>query len=485
MVNALKLSWALFLGLLLIMVGNGLGNSAVGVRTQVEGFDNTLTGLVMAGYFIGFFAGSVLVPKMMASVGHVRVFGALTALASLTILVYPLAVDPWIWLAMRIATGLAYAGLYIVCESWLNEKATNETRGQLLAIYMVVTSVGMAGGQLMLNLYDPADFELFTITSILISLAAVPVLISAARAPEFEAPESMGPMKLYRISPLGTLGMVLVGAMAGILIGMGPVYGFKMFGTEFAAYFMAAVFIGGFLLTWPIGKLSDLFDRRTVITITAAACIGVALLGLGFKDNSALNALEYNERFLFADHGIFTDWNILLLIIFLFGGLSLPLYSLTLAHTNDYLTPKQMVGASSTLVMVNGAGAVIGPSLAGFAMDMLGTPGFFWSLMGVAITFVVFALYRMTRRPPVSVDDQGDFVAMDQVMTAVATTTLHPEVEWPDTEECRAKEEQEYVGPENDDAVPAPAETWDDLPSSAEDQDADTDPMAAPKPILS
>lgn len=469
MITALKLSWALFLGLLLIMIGNGLGNSAVGVRTQVENFDNTLTGLVMAGYFIGFFAGSVLVPKLMASVGHVRVFGALTALASLTILVYPLVVDPWVWLAMRIATGLAYAGLYIVCESWLNEKATNETRGQILAIYMVVTSVGMAGGQLMLNLYDPAEFELFTVTSILISLAAVPVLISAARAPEFEAPESMGPMKLYRISPLGTVGMALVGAMAGILIGMGPVYGYKMFGTEFAAYLMAAVFVGGFLLTWPIGKLSDKFDRRTIITITAGACIGVSLMGIGFKDNSALDAQEYIYRFYYINQGLLSDENALLFVTFLFGGLALPLYSLTLAHTNDYLTPKQMVGASSTLVMVNGAGAVIGPSLAGFAMDVLGTPGFFWSLMGVAVVFVIFALFRMTVRAPISADDQSDFVAMDQVMTAVATTTLHPEVEWPDEEETNADSLPEADHLESADPFSEESETWDDYPTSDEE----------------
>ena len=184
MLTALKVSWALFLGLALIMIGNGLGGSLVGVRTQVEDFGNTITGLIMAGYFAGFLAGSVIVPRMMARVGHVRVFGALTAIASLTILIFPLWIDPYVWTAMRVLTGLSYAGLYIVVESWLNESSTNNTRGQMLAIYLVVSSLGVAGGQLMLNLYDPANFELFTIVSVLVSGAAIPVLISAARGPE-------------------------------------------------------------------------------------------------------------------------------------------------------------------------------------------------------------------------------------------------------------------------------------------------------------
>ena len=269
----------------------------------------------------------------------------------------------------------------------------------------------------------------------------------------------------------------MVGAIAGILIGMGPVYAFQMFGTEFAAYFMAAVFIGGFLLTWPIGKLSDKFDRRTVIMVTAGACILVAFLGVGFKDNSDLDAQEFIYRFYFIDQGWISDENALLFVTFLFGGLALPLYSLTLAHTNDYLTPKQMVGASSTLVMVNGAGAVIGPSLAGFAMDVMGTPGFFWSLMGVSATFAAFAIYRMTARPPVAADDQGDFVAMDQVMTAVATTTLHPEVEWPEEEEGNDAADEDDSSPENDDAVPEPGETWDDMPVQEEDAPETPDPV--------
>lgn len=430
MITALKLSWALFLGLTLIMVGNGLGGSLVGIRTQVEDFGNTLTGIVMAGYFIGFFLGSAIVPQMMAKVGHVRVFAALTALASLSILVYPLFIDPFLWFAMRVMTGLSYAGLYIVVESWLNEKSTNETRGQMLAIYLVVSSMGLAGGQLLLNLYDPANFQLFTIVSVLISVAAIPVLITPAKAPEFEAPESMGPMKLYRVSPLGTLGMILVGATAGVLIGMGPAYGFKMYGTAFASLFMTAIFVGGFLFTWPIGKLSDVFDRRKVIVATAGVSALVAGVGLIFKDPASLNTLQTYQNYFVIGENLFSDANILLLIGLLMGGVAMPLYSLCIAHTNDYLTPRQMVAASSTMIMANGFGAVIGPNIAGLAMDYLGTPGYFWSLLFINLLFVLFGLYRMARRPSLAAEDQSAFVPVDSRMTVAATAALHPEIDW-------------------------------------------------------
>lgn len=435
MISALKVSWALFLGLGLIMVGNGLGGSLVGIRTQVEDFGNTLTGFVVAGYFAGFFLGSAIVPQMLAKVGHVRVFAALAALASMTILVYPLIIDPYVWILMRILTGLAYAGLYIVVESWLNEKATNDTRGQILAIYLVVSMLGLASGQLVLNLYDPANFQLFTIVSVLISVAALPVLISGARAPEFTAPESLGPIRLFKISPLGTVGMVMVGATAGMLIGMGPAYAYKMYGTSFASLFMVAIFVGGFLFTWPIGKLSDIFDRRKVIVISAGACVLIGILGLIFQDPGNLNNLQTYQEFYPIGDDLFSNRNLLLLVALLFGGVAMPLYSLCIAHTNDYLNSKQMVAASSTMIMGNGLGAMFGPNIAGFAMDMFGTPGYFWSLIAINLIFVGFGIYRMTRRPSLPAEQQGPFVAIDSRMSAAGVTALCPDLEWPETDQ--------------------------------------------------
>lgn len=448
---ALKSSWALFLGLWLIMAGNGLQGSLVAIRAQMEVFGNTVTGLIMAGYFAGFFLGSFIVPTLLARVGHVRVFAALAAMASLAILIYPLFVHPVAWIAMRVITGLAYAGLYVVCESWMNEKATNENRGQMLAVYMVVSLTGIAAGQLLLNIYPPSDFQLFTVVSVLISVAAIPVLLSATAAPVVEAPERLGPLKLYRLSPLGVVAITFSGVMMGIVMGMGPAYAYQMFGTSFAALFMMAVFIGGFLFTWPVGRLSDRFDRRTVIVCVALLCGVTAVLSTLFPEPQT-----QGERFIAAyQDGNSTEiiQGVLLLATLIFGGFALPLYSLSIAHTNDYLTPSQLVGASSTLVMANGFGAMLGPNLAGLAMDLSGSRGYFVSLAGVSFVLVLFGLWRMTRRPPLPAEEQGSFVAIDGRMGTMAVAALHPDAEWPEErdgedEKPDVEDEEEVPGAE-------------------------------------
>ena len=410
MVDAIKSAWALFLGLGFIMLGNGLQGSLVAIRAQFEVFDNAIIGTVMAGYFVGFFAGSILVPRLVGSVGHVRVFGALASLASFGVLIYPLIIDPYVWFALRVLTGICYAGLYIVCESWLNERATNETRGQLLAIYMVISLVGMAGGQYLLNLYSPADFQLFTVVSILISLSVIPVLISATRVPDFETPETMGPVRLYKASPLGVVTMVLVGMGAGVFMGMGPSYAYQQgLNVGEVSMFMSAVFIGGFLFTWPIGRLSDRFDRRTVIFLTALAAIAVSAFGFTLGGENKM---------------------LLYITIALAGGCAFPLYSLAIAYTNDFLSAKQMVAASSTLVMANGIGAMTGPNLSAATMDMLGAAGFFGTIGAIHVAIALFALWRMARRPALPNEEQGTFVALPRITPVAAA--LNPEADHPE-----------------------------------------------------
>ncbi len=313
----------------------------------------------------------------------------------------------------------------------MNDKATNETRGEMLAIYMIVSLVGMAGGQLMLNVYNPADFQLFTIVSILVSLAAVPLLLSATSAPTVEAPESMGPIRLYKKSPMGVATIFFSGIVAGVMMGLGPVYAYKLHGTTFASFYMSAIFVGGFLFTWPIGKVSDILDRRTVIVGVALFCGIASAAGLIFDDPSNLSEGErFAQQYLKSQGETPWDQYLLLGITVIFGGFALALYSLSISHTNDYLTPKQMVSASSTLVMVNGMGAVIGPNLAGLAMDVLGTPGYSWVLVGVCGTVVLFGLWRMSRRAPLPSEEQGSFVALDGGMGTIAVGQLHPDAEW-------------------------------------------------------
>ena len=386
MLAAIASAWALLLGVALIMLGNGLHGTLLGVRATLEGFGTGTTGLVLTGYFAGFMAGSRIVPRLLAKVGHVRVFAALASLASGAALLHTLFVSPPSWGLIRLVTGFSIAGLFVVAESWLNDAATNRTRGQLLSVYMIVLMGGMGGGQLLMNLYDPRGFELFVLVSVLISFALIPITLSAGRAPSFEAPESIGVRALFRASPLGVGGAFLIGIAHSVLFAMGPVYATRIgLAVDRLSYFIAAALLGGLVLQWPIGWLSDRFDRRKVIVAVAWVAAGAAAgAGLGGADSYA----------------------VLICLTALLGGTSLPLYSLCGAHTNDHLTPRQMVAASATLVLVSGAGLTLGPSLAALAMGLTGPSGMFWSLAAAHGCVGAYGLYRMVRRDPVPLEKQ-------------------------------------------------------------------------------
>lgn len=387
MIQVIASAWALLLGMGMLMLGNGLQASLLGLRAVEAGFGTTVTGLVMSGYFVGFLAGSTLTPRIVGNVGHVRVFSALASLASVAILVHAAAVEPLTWAAMRFVTGFSYAGLYVVAESWINDRATNETRGKLLSVYMVVLFSGIALGQLLLNLAAPGSYFLFLLTSAMISLSLVPIALTAGPAPAFETTAKISIRELYRLSPLGVLGASAIGMAHGTLFGMGAVYGERIgLSVGKVSLFMGVVVLGGIVAQWPVGHLSDRFDRRRIIT-------AVALLAAIFAFAAAQVA-----------SGSFT---LLLVLTFLFGGTTLPMYSLCMAHTNDYLEPPQMVQAGATLVLVGGAGACFGPSIAAALMGAVG-PGAFFVFLGVVHAAVgLFAVYRMSQRASRPVDEQG------------------------------------------------------------------------------
>ena len=401
MLSAIRSSWTLFIGIALIMLGNGLQGTLLGVRASLEGFSTMTTGLVMTGYFVGFLAGSKMVPELVRNVGHVRVFAALASLASISVLVHAVFVDPTLWITMRLITGFSYAGLYIVAESWLNEQATNETRGQLLSVYMITTLGGMAGGQLLLNLSEPASFELFVLISMLVSLSLVPISLMVVAAPKLESPEKISLKQLYDASPLGVTGALGTGLAHGVLFGMGAVYATQSgLDIQQVAFFMMSAILGGMILQWPVGWLSDRIDRRHTIILVSLLASVFALLA------AIWTALTPNLG--------------LLVIIGLFGGMTLPLYSLCIAHTNDHLQPEQMVAASGSLVMVGGIGAAMGPLTASLMMNNFGPGGFLWWLMIIHATIGLFALYRMTRRAAMPLEDQGAYVPMAPRASPVA-----------------------------------------------------------------
>jgi MFS family permease len=368
------------------MLGDGLQGTLLAVRADLEGFSATLTGLVMSTFYIGFLIGSIMTPRITIKVGHIRVFAAYAAISSTAILIQSLAVTVPLWIAMRLISGFCFAGLYIVAESWLNDRATNETRGKLLSLYMVVTYIGIGAGQLLLNLANPLEFQLFILISILISVAVVPLLLSAGSPPTFHDSVRISLFELFRLTPLGIVSMFAVGLVTATFFALGPVYAQRIgLNIRDTSYFMTAAVIGTVLLQGPIGALSDRFDRRKVLTIVTILTSVTALICIPAEQVSI---------------------PVLFLAIALFGGLAFPLYSVCIAYTNDHLKPNQMIAASGALVLVSGLGAIAGPILVAMIMDTYGNQAMFWSIAAVHALTGVFAIYRMIRSAPVPLDKQ-------------------------------------------------------------------------------
>jgi MFS family permease len=289
----------------------------------------------------------------------------------------------------------------VVTESWLNARATNAMRGQLLGVYVALCLLGMALGQLLLNLADPGGVELFILVSALVSVGVVPMLLSTGPAPAYGAPVKVDLRRLLAISPLGVFGLFGTCMVHGAFFGMGAVYAAEAgFSVREISLFIAAMLVGGIILQWPIGWLSDAFDRRKVITlVTLLAAIFALAAGVASGGSEAA----------------------LLLTVALFGGMALPMYSLCLAHANDYLAPEEMVQASGSLILMASLGAALGPASAAAAMAWLGPPGFFWWLAAIHGAIGAFALFRMTRRAAPAPEAQGAFVALPPRATPAAS----------------------------------------------------------------
>lgn len=408
--------WPLFFGLALIAVSTGVQNSLLGIRADLEGFDTAFTGLIMSGYFIGFLFGSTQGPRIIQEVGHVRTFGALTALASITVLMHALFVNPWLWFVLRLLTGLAISGLYVVAESWLNQAATDRNRGQILSFYMLIMLLGMFAGQFLLNLADPRSFELFSAISVLLSFAAIPILITVIPTPTIEQSSSIGIRKLLGWAPYGLPGAFLVNMCFGMIFGMAAVYASKInLSTQEISWFMAAIIFGGMVLQWPLGRLSDKLDRRIVIA-GASAAAGLFALLAATRGQQSLDQL--------------------LLYVALLGGFLLPLYALFVALVNDYMRPEKIVAASGTVLLVGGLGAAIGPMLIAWVMDVFGTNGFFWFIGAVCGCVAGLGLIRVLFFPYVPEEDRHEFSIY---APATVGTVLH--AEQPETSGTKAKEQ--------------------------------------------
>jgi MFS family permease len=409
MLTVLRNSWTLLLGITLLMLGNGIQGTLLGVRGAIEGFTTTEMSFVIGAYFAGFLLGSQTVPAMIRRVGHVRVFAALGSLASAGLVLYPALLDPLAWVGLRLLLGFCFCGVYIVAESWLNNTTSNDMRGRALSLYLIAQMVGIVAAQALFTLGDASEYTLFVVVSVAVSLAFTPILLSATPVPAFERTKPMGFMQLYRTSPLGFVGIFLLGAVFSALFGMAGVFGAAEGLTPAQiATFVSAIYLGGMVLQYPIGWLSDRVDRRRLVV--AGAVIGTGACVLGFVDLGGVPSLYAAA--------------------FLIGGMANPLYGILLAYTNDYLDKDDMAGASARLLFVNGLGAIGGPLVTGWLIGAIGPRGF-WVFAGAMMALLAaYAVWRMARRPAV---DQGESPAyvptVPAAMTPVTMTTVVDEWE--------------------------------------------------------
>lgn len=401
MFQVLKNTWALMLGMLLLMLGNGLQGTLLGVRGSLENIDSSTMGYIMAGYFLGFLGGSKLTPIMLQRVGHVRVFAALGSLVSAAFILYAVAVNPIAWWLLRVLVGFCFSGIYVVAESWLNHSTTNQSRGKALSLYMMVQMAGMVLGQLLLNVADPGGYNLFILITVLVSISFAPMLLSSsASAPVQASARSMPLKELIKTSPLACFGILLLGGIYAVLYAMSPVYATER-GLSIAqtSYFITGIFLGGMLFQFPIGWLSDKIDRRyLIIGVTAAGALA-AFFGLYFGDT----------------------FSALLVTAVALGGLCNPLYSLLVAYANDHLEYDQMASAAGGLLFINGCGAMTGPIVVGAAMTKLGIEWFFIILILLLSAICFYGIYRMSQRSYEVVNEASPYLPISARTSTYAT----------------------------------------------------------------
>jgi MFS family permease len=387
-----------------LMLGAGLQGTLLGLRATLEGFPTPVTGIIMSCYYVGYLLGTAAAPRLLRQIGHIRVFAALAAIASATILVQASFVQSFIWAVTRLLSGVCFAGIYVVAESWLNDRASHTNRGRLLALYMVVLYVGLGAAQFLLILANPSTPTPFMLVSVLISLSMVPIAISARQLPQQVAlPKKVSYAELYRNSPLGVVAVSVSGMISAIIFAMGPVYArLRGLGNTGIATFMAVSILAAVLTQYPVGRLSDRTDRRTVI---AAVCTLATIVA------GCIVAFGEMPRALF------------LVLSGLFSGFALTLYSLSVSHVNDKLEPAQMVDASSALLRLNGGAAAIGPVLAGSLMHAFGPPAYFTTLATLTGALTIYDLWRKSRNKPVPAEQKGPFInAQPQGMVAPIVT---------------------------------------------------------------
>ena len=391
MLKIFKNSWALFSGYFILMIAHGFQGNLLGVRSVIEEFNFMATGALMSGYFVGYFAGANSIPKLVGKVGHIRVFAAFASMASLSILIHAVFVNPIAWTFARFITGFSLVAIFIVMESWLNDRANNRTRGQLLSIYMLITLTGISLGTLLLNFSSPEKYEPFILVSLLLSSALIPILLTKRKAPKFRKLGFINLKGLYKTSPLGAISMFCTGLIHSALFSLGAVYAASMnFSLFEISLLMFVITISGGIFQWPIGYYSDNTDRRIILifcTFLAALFAFLAIIssGTSLENMYLATSIGVNKIMFFIYAG-------------LYAGMAIPLFTLNLAYVNDYIPKEKFVAAGGGMQIIFGLGAMAGPFSCSLLMNKFGTNGFFVHLLTFHLIIGLFGLYRITKR---------------------------------------------------------------------------------------
>ena len=367
-------SWALFTGFGLIMLAHALQGTLLNINAVLFNFTDFEIGYVFSGYFLGYLFSSIQCPKLIKNVGHIRVFAAFASLGSIAILLHWVVVNPIAWLIFRMITGFSFAAIYIVCESWLNDRADNNSRGQLIGFYMIVLYFSNCGGVLLINLSSTSEAYLYILISLLISVALVPILLTKKPAPDISTPKFISLKELFLKSPMAFVGSFAIGLIYSALFGLMGVFGAKIGLSVFqiSIMFFVNTFIGA-VFQYPVGKISDKFDRRTILFVLNIIAIASLIFAFLFGPSS---------------------FYILLIFIAIHSAVSLPYYAVVISHMNDFLEKEEIISGSSTLTLVNALGMVMGPLLASLFMAYFGAYGYFVYMI---VIYCLVAPYNFAR----------------------------------------------------------------------------------------
>lgn len=411
--NPFKSIYQLLLGVSLIMLGIGLLGTLLALRARAEGYSLVVTGVIMSSYFIGYVIGSFICPAIIKRVGHIRTFSALAAITSAAIIAHVLLLDPLAWALLRIVTGICMIGIFMAVESWLNVLSSNRFRGRIFALYMTVVLSALALAQYLILLDEVRNFTLFAIAAMFMSLGLTPIALTQVRQPEPTSVSNMGWKDLGAVSMLGLVGVFVSGLVIGAFWGMGPLFAVRVGLSESGvAIFMSVFILGGALLQWPIGRLSDRVDRRQVLLIVSLVGTVLSLVSFFLATKSHV---------------------VLLIISFFCGGAFFSIYSLSIAHFNDHLQLADALEASRGLLLVYGIGSAISPLLAGFFMSWFGAGSFFLYCASTLLLLVISGNLLVFSRKPAVAEEQNVFLPM--VRTSATALKMLPDSSADDSEQ--------------------------------------------------